>query len=117
MASAVRREQTSAWYSHEVHRGTNWEGDHDGSDRCDNGHRTTQFRKDIEGIDAAALGTARGTPGSRRRWSGPASSTTILVVHAHGEKIAVFPALEEVAPLVAEAYVKDHRGLDEALDA
>ncbi len=41
----------------------------------------------------------------------------ILVVHAHGEEIAVFPVLEEVAPLVAEAYEKDHRGLDEAFDA
>jgi hypothetical protein len=39
-----------------------------------------------------------------------------LVWHAHGEELAVFPALENVAPLVAEAYVKDHRGLDAAFD-
>ena len=39
------------------------------------------------------------------------------MIHARGEEIAVFPALEEVAPLVAEAYEKDHRGLDEAFDA
>ncbi len=41
----------------------------------------------------------------------------VLVWHAHGEELAVFPALEEVAPSVAEAYVKDHRGLDAAFDA
>jgi len=39
------------------------------------------------------------------------------VAHAHGEEIAVFPAVEAVAPLVAEAYEKDHRGLDAAFDA
>ena len=41
----------------------------------------------------------------------------VLVWHANGEELAIFPALEEVAPLVAEAYVKDHRGLDAAFDA
>jgi hypothetical protein len=30
--------------------------------------------------------------------------------------LAIFPVLENVAPLVAEAYVKDHRGLDSAFD-
>ncbi len=33
-----------------------------------------------------------------------------------GEEEAIFPAVETVAPLVAEAYAKDHRGLDEAFD-
>ena len=41
----------------------------------------------------------------------------VLVVHAHGEEIAIFPVLESVAPLVAEAYEKDHRALDAAFDA
>jgi hypothetical protein len=40
----------------------------------------------------------------------------ILVWHAKGEELAIFPALENVAPLVAEAYEKDHRGLDLAFD-
>ena len=42
----------------------------------------------------------------------------VLVWHAHGEELAIFPVLENVAPLVAEAYgyVKDHRGLDFAYD-
>ena len=38
----------------------------------------------------------------------------VLEWHAHGEEIAIFPALEEVAPSVAEAYEKDHRALDTA---
>ena len=36
----------------------------------------------------------------------------ILVWHAIGEEDSVFPALEKVAPLVAEPYERDHRGLD-----
>ena len=30
--------------------------------------------------------------------------------------MAIFPVLDQVAPLVAEAYLKDHRGLDMAYD-
>jgi hemerythrin HHE cation binding domain-containing protein len=41
----------------------------------------------------------------------------VLEGHAHGEELAVFPALEGVAPLVAEAYEEDHRGLDAAFDS
>jgi hypothetical protein len=75
------------------------------------------FRKDMEGIDAAALGTARGEPGLEAALERFRFFNEILAVHAHGEEIAVFPVLEEVAPLVAEPYEKDHRGLDEAFDA
>jgi hypothetical protein len=39
------------------------------------------------------------------------------VWHAKGEELAIFPALEAVAPLVAEAYERDHRGLDAAFEA
>ena len=41
----------------------------------------------------------------------------VLVWHAHGEEIAIFPLVESVAPLVAEAYERDHRGLDSAFNA
>ena len=75
------------------------------------------FRKDMDGIDAAALGAARGTPGLEAALERFRFFNEILVVHAHGEEIAVFPALEAVAPLVAEPYEKDHRGLDAAFDA
>jgi hypothetical protein len=75
------------------------------------------FRKDMEGIDAAALGAARGTPGIDGAIDRFRFFNDILVYHAHGEEIAIFPAVETVAPLVAEPYEKDHRGLDAAFDA
>ena len=75
------------------------------------------FRKDMDGIDAAALGTARGTPGLAATVERFRFFNDILVYHAHGEEIAIFPALDAVAPLVSEAYEKDHRGLDAAFDA
>ena len=40
----------------------------------------------------------------------------VLEWHAHGEELAILAALEEVAPSVAEAYEKDHRGLDAAFE-
>jgi hypothetical protein len=75
------------------------------------------FRLDMTRIDASALESAR---------KGKELSSTIerfrffnevLVWHAHGEEIAVFPAVEAVAPSVSEAYERDHRGLDAAFDA
>jgi hypothetical protein len=41
----------------------------------------------------------------------------VLVWHAHGEEELIFPALESVAPLVAEAYERDHRGLDSLFES
>ncbi len=52
------------------------------------------FRKDMEDIDAAALGAARGTPGLAATVERFRFFNEILVVHAHGEEIAVFPALD-----------------------
>lgn len=77
----------------------------------------TAFRRDMERIDAAALDSARGKPGlipviERFRFF-----NEILVWHAHGEELAIFPAIESVAPSVAVAYERDHRGLDAAFDA
>jgi hypothetical protein len=73
------------------------------------------FRRDMAGIDAAALAVGRGLPApalGRFRFF-----NEILVWHAHGEELAIFPALEAVVPSVAEAYERDHRGLDAAFDA
>ena len=75
------------------------------------------FRSDLRGIDSGALEAARGKEGF-----GPAIEryrffNEILVWHATGEEKAIFPVLETVAPLVAEAYEKDHRGLDSAFGA
>ena len=75
------------------------------------------FRKDMEGIDAAAFVAARGEPDQEAALERFRYFNEILVIHAHGEEVAVFPVLEEVAPLVAEPYAKDHRGLDAAFDA
>jgi len=36
----------------------------------------------------------------------------ILDYHAKGEEAAVFPAVDNIAPLVAQAYIMDHRELD-----
>jgi hypothetical protein len=75
------------------------------------------FRQDMAGIDAAALAAARGVPGLSATVERFRFFNEVLVWHAHGEELAIFPAVDEVAPLVAEAYEKDHRGLDAAFDA
>jgi hypothetical protein len=75
------------------------------------------FRADMVAIDEAALAAARGAPGLAATVERFRFFNEVLEWHAHGEEIAIFPALEEVAPSVAEAYEKDHRGLDAAFDA
>ena len=75
------------------------------------------FRRDMEGIDAAALDSARGIPERAATVERFRFFNEVLVWHAHGEELAIFPALEVVAPSVAEAYERDHRGLDAAFDA
>jgi hypothetical protein len=75
------------------------------------------FRRDMTGIDAAALASARGKPGLASAVERFRFFNEVLVWHAHGEELAIFPAVEVVAPSVAEAYERDHRGLDAAFDA
>ena len=75
------------------------------------------FRRDMSGIDTAALGSARGKSGLAPAVERFRFFNEVLVWHAHGEELAIFPAVEAVAPLVAEAYERDHKGLDEAFDA
>jgi hypothetical protein len=75
------------------------------------------FRKDMSLIDTAALGMARGKPGLVAQLERYRFFNEILVWHAHGEELAIFPALEAVVPLVAEAYIMDHHGLDAAFEA
>jgi len=65
---------------------------------------------------AAALGSAQGKDGLAAIIERFRFFNEILVWHAHGEELAVFPAVEKVAPLVAEVYVIDHYGLDRAFD-
>jgi hypothetical protein len=75
------------------------------------------FRREMEMIDAAALGAARGKPGLAPALERFRFFNEVLVWHAHGEELAIFPAVEAVAPSVAEAYERDHRGLDAAFEA
>ena len=74
------------------------------------------FRADIAAIDAAAEAAARGTPGLEATVERFRFFNEILTYHAHGEENAVFPMVEEVAPLVAEAYAIDHQRLEVAFD-
>ena len=74
------------------------------------------FRKDMWQIDTAAFDSAKGMEGLATTIERFRFFNEILVWHAKGEELAIFPALENVAPLVAEAYEKDHRGLDLAFE-
>ncbi len=75
------------------------------------------FRADMKLIDASALESARRGKKLTSTIERFRFFNEVLVWHAHGEEIAVFPAVEAVAPSVSEAYEKDHRGLDAAFDA
>jgi len=75
------------------------------------------FRREMSAIDAAALASARGKPGLASTVDRFRFFNEVLVWHAHGEELAIFPAVEAVAPSVAEAYERDHRGLDAAFEA
>jgi len=70
------------------------------------------FRKDMAAMDASAYEAARGRAGLGLVLDRYFFFNEMLVWHADGEEEFVFPALESVAPLMAEAYVRDHRGLD-----
>src|SRR5689334_23470626 len=72
------------------------------------------FRNDMSLIDAAALDSARGKPGLDATVERFHFMNEVLEWHAHGEELAMFPALEAVAPDIAEGYEKDHRALDAA---
>jgi hypothetical protein len=75
------------------------------------------FRRDMKEIDAAALDWAGGKTEFGPKIDRFRFFNEVLVWHAHGEELAIFPLLESVAPSVAEAYERDHRGLDAAFNA
>jgi hemerythrin superfamily protein len=70
------------------------------------------FRADIAAIDAASAEAARGRGSLEPILARGPFFSEVLVWHADGEEEFVFPALEKAAPLVAEPYELDHRGLD-----
>ena len=75
------------------------------------------FRKDMTAIDTAAHIAARGLGSLDLVVKRYTFFNEVLVWHASGEEDSVFPALENVAPLVAEAYERDHRGLDSLFES
>ncbi len=75
------------------------------------------FRKDLGAIDTSAYSAARGQGGLDLVVKRYTFFNEVLVWHATGEEEFVFTALESVAPLVAEAYERDHRGLDALFDS
>ena len=75
------------------------------------------FRRDMQGIDAAALDTARGKPGLAAAIERFRFFNEVLVWHAHGEELAIFPALRSRRAFGRRGVRRDHRGLDAAFDA
>ena len=69
------------------------------------------FRRDIFQIDEAVFKIARGG-GDLTVVLDRFHVMGVLDYHAKGEEEAVFPAVDKVAPLVAQAYLMDHRELD-----
>jgi hemerythrin superfamily protein len=70
------------------------------------------FRRDIFQIDDSAFEIARAGEDLTPIFDRLHTVAEILDYHAKGEEAAVFPAVDNVTPLVAEAYSMDHRELD-----
>jgi hemerythrin-like domain-containing protein len=74
------------------------------------------LRKDISRIDAAAENLARGKQEASIAFKRFRFFNEVLVWHAKGEEVGIFPAIEKVAPDITWAYEQDHRFLDEACE-
>lgn len=70
------------------------------------------FRRDIFQIDDSVFKIARSGGDLAPVLDRLHIMNEILDYHARGEEAAVFPAVDNVAPLVAKAYLMDHRELD-----
>lgn len=70
------------------------------------------FRRDISQIDDSVLKVARGGGDLAASLDRLRVMGEVLDYHARGEEEAVFPAVDNLAPLVARAYLMDHRELD-----
>ena len=75
------------------------------------------FRRDISEIDSSVLDITRSSGNLSPILDRLHSMNEILDYHARGEEAAVFPAVDNVAPLVARAYLMDHRELDKMVDS
>jgi len=70
------------------------------------------FRRDIFQIDDSVFKIARSGGDLTAVLNRLHIMNEVLDYHARGEEAAVFPAVDKVAPLVAETYLTDHRELD-----
>ena len=70
------------------------------------------FRRDMSQIDNLVFTIAREGGDLAPIFSRLQIISEILDYHARGEEAAVFPAVENIASLVAKAYIIDHRELD-----
>ena len=70
------------------------------------------FRNDMFQIDDAAYKIARDGGDLSPIVNRLSRMREIIVYHEAGEEEAVFPAVDNVAPLVAKAYLIDHREID-----
>ena len=70
------------------------------------------FRRDIFQIDDEAYKIARVGGDLPLVFDRLQVLGEVLDYHARGEEVAVFPAVDNIAPLVAKAYLMDHRELD-----
>jgi iron-sulfur cluster repair protein YtfE (RIC family) len=74
------------------------------------------FRRDLFQIDASAFKLARNGGDLSPIFDRLRIVGEILDYHAQGEEVAVFPAVDKLTPLVAQAYFLDHRELDTMVD-
>ena len=74
------------------------------------------FRKDVAQIDTTVLNIAQSGGNPSPVLNRLHAMDEILDYHARGEEAAVFPAVDNVAPLVARAYLMDHRELDKMVE-
>jgi hemerythrin-like domain-containing protein len=74
------------------------------------------FRKDVSVMDEAANAVAHGRSNLDLILKRYRFFNEFLVWHAEGEEEFVFPAIENVAPLISKPYEQDHRGLDSLFD-
>lgn len=70
------------------------------------------FRRDMSQIDTSTFNIASEGGDLAPIFDRLQIVTEILDYHARGEEAAVFPAIDNIAPFVAKAYIIDHRELD-----
>ena len=74
------------------------------------------FRRDVSQIDSSAFKLVRNGKDLTPIFDRLRTVAEILDYHAQGEEVAVFPAVDNLTPLVARAYFLDHRELDTMVD-